>query len=73
MSRYNDPLPGGQRAAGAHRVPAKGVSEISDRPPASGRGSIIDGTDIIECSAKELYEIRIIRSALFQDGALVRR
>src|SRR6201997_4538500 len=36
-----------------------------------GRGSIvIDGTDIIECSAKELYEIRTLFGVMFQDGAL---
>ena len=35
------------------------------------RGSIvIDGTDIIQCSAKELYEIRTLFGVLFQDGAL---
>ncbi|MEI7716904.1 MAG: ATP-binding cassette domain-containing protein [Mycobacterium sp.] len=35
------------------------------------RGSIvIDGTDIIECSAKELYEIRTLFGVMFQDGAL---
>src|SRR6476646_2452982 len=35
------------------------------------RGSIlIDNTDIIECSAKELYEIRTLFGVLFQDGAL---
>ena len=35
------------------------------------RGSIlIDGTNIIECSAKELYEIRTLFGVLFQDGAL---
>jgi len=35
------------------------------------RGSIIvDGTDITECSAKELYEIRTLFGVLFQDGAL---
>lgn len=35
------------------------------------RGSIvIDGTDILECSAKELYEIRTLFGVLFQDGAL---
>ncbi|MEZ0366673.1 ATP-binding cassette domain-containing protein, partial [Mycobacterium sp. pUA109] len=35
------------------------------------RGSIIvEGTDIIECSAKELYEIRTLFGVLFQDGAL---
>src|SRR6201998_2924916 len=35
------------------------------------RGSIIiDGTDIIERSAKELYEIRTLFAVLFQDGAL---
>jgi hypothetical protein len=30
---------------------------------------MIDGTDIIECSAKELYEIRTLFSVMFQDGA----
>ncbi|HLS00170.1 MAG TPA: ABC transporter ATP-binding protein [Mycolicibacillus parakoreensis] len=35
------------------------------------RGSIkIEGTDIIQCSAKELYEIRTLFGVLFQDGAL---
>jgi phospholipid/cholesterol/gamma-HCH transport system ATP-binding protein len=35
------------------------------------RGSIdIDGTNIIECSAKQLYEIRTLFGVLFQDGAL---
>ena len=35
------------------------------------RGKIIvDGTDIIECSAKELYEIRTLFGVMFQDGAL---
>src|SRR5256884_5420798 len=35
------------------------------------RGKIIvDGTNIIECSAKELYEIRTLFGVLFQDGAL---
>ncbi len=35
------------------------------------QGSIIvDGTDILECSAKELYEIRKLFGVLFQDGAL---
>ena len=35
------------------------------------RGSIIiDGTNILECSAKELYEIRTLIGVLFQDGAL---
>src|SRR5690625_7176876 len=35
------------------------------------RGSIvIDGTDILQCSAKELYEIRTMFGVLFQDGAL---
>ena len=35
------------------------------------RGSIyIDGTDIIQCSAKELYEIRTLFGVMFQDGAL---
>src|SRR5258708_25731116 len=37
------------------------------------RGSIlIDGTDIIKCSAKELYEIRALFGVMFQDGALFR-
>ena len=31
---------------------------------------IIDGTDILQCSAKELYEIRTLFGVLFQDGAL---
>lgn len=35
------------------------------------RGKIlIDGTDIIQCSAKELYEIRTMFGVMFQDGAL---
>ena len=35
------------------------------------RGKIIvDGTNIIECSAKELYEIRTLFGVMFQDGAL---
>jgi phospholipid/cholesterol/gamma-HCH transport system ATP-binding protein len=35
------------------------------------RGSIIiDGVDIMECSAKELYEIRTLFGVMFQDGAL---
>ena len=35
------------------------------------RGSVIvDGTDITECSAKELYEIRRLFGVMFQDGAL---
>ena len=35
------------------------------------RGSIIvDGSDIIECSSKELYEIRKLFGVMFQDGAL---
>src|SRR6201989_2404827 len=35
------------------------------------RGSIIvDGTDILECSSKELYEIRRLFGFMFQDGAL---
>src|SRR5690625_7569057 len=35
------------------------------------RGSItIEGTDIIQCSAKELYEIRTLFGVLFHDGAL---
>src|ERR1700744_2852426 len=35
------------------------------------RGSIIvDGTDITECSAKELYDIRPLFGVMFQDGAL---
>lgn len=31
---------------------------------------IIDGTDITQCSSKELYEIRKLFGVLFQDGAL---
>ncbi len=35
------------------------------------RGKIIvDGTNIIECSAKELYDIRTLFCVMFQDGAL---
>ncbi|MBO0866833.1 MAG: ATP-binding cassette domain-containing protein, partial [Mycobacterium sp.] len=35
------------------------------------RGSIvIDGTDITECTAKELYDIRRLFGVMFQDGAL---
>lgn len=35
------------------------------------RGSIvINGTDILRCSSKELYEIRKLFGVLFQDGAL---
>src|SRR6201988_4398442 len=35
------------------------------------RGSIIvDGTDITECSARELYDIRTLFGVMFQDGAL---
>ncbi|MFT4043338.1 MAG: ABC transporter ATP-binding protein [Gordonia sp. (in: high G+C Gram-positive bacteria)] len=31
---------------------------------------VIDGTDITQCTAKELYEIRKLFGVLFQDGAL---
>lgn len=31
---------------------------------------IIDGTDILQCSSKDLYEIRKLFGVLFQDGAL---
>ncbi|NMO03748.1 ABC transporter ATP-binding protein [Gordonia sp. TBRC 11910] len=31
---------------------------------------VVDGTDITQCSAKELYEIRKLFGVLFQDGAL---
>ncbi|MCZ4539365.1 MULTISPECIES: ABC transporter ATP-binding protein [Dietzia] len=31
---------------------------------------IIDGTDILQCTVKELYEIRKLFGVLFQDGAL---
>src|ERR1700747_2839668 len=35
------------------------------------RGSIlVDGTDIIDSSAKELYDIRTLFGVMFQDGAL---
>src|ERR1700730_9956521 len=35
------------------------------------RGSIIvDGTDITECSAKELYDMRTLFGVSFEDGAL---
>jgi phospholipid/cholesterol/gamma-HCH transport system ATP-binding protein len=37
------------------------------------RGSIvIEGTDITECSAKDLYEIRRLFGVMLQDGALFR-
>lgn len=39
------------------------------RPPERGK-IIVDGTNIIECSAKELYEIRTLFGVMFQDGAL---
>ncbi len=31
---------------------------------------VIDGTDILQCSSRELYEIRKLFGVLFQDGAL---
>ncbi|GAA4486346.1 ABC transporter ATP-binding protein MceG [Rhodococcus olei] len=31
---------------------------------------VIDGTDILKCSSKELYEVRQMFGVLFQDGAL---
>ncbi len=31
---------------------------------------VIDGTDILQCSSKELYEVRQMFGVLFQDGAL---
>ena len=31
---------------------------------------MVDGTDITECSAKELYDIRTLFGVMFQDGAL---
>ncbi|MBN4925246.1 ATP-binding cassette domain-containing protein, partial [Hoyosella rhizosphaerae] len=35
------------------------------------RGSIVvDGTDILQCTQRELYEIRKLFGVLFQDGAL---
>ncbi|WP_278315515.1 ABC transporter ATP-binding protein, partial [Lolliginicoccus levis] len=35
------------------------------------RGTIvIDGTDILQCTQRELYEIRKLFGVLFQDGAL---
>src|ERR1700688_3306504 len=37
--------------------------------PARG-STLIDSTDILDCSAKELYEIRTLFGVLFQDGAL---
>ncbi|TXG91925.1 ABC transporter ATP-binding protein [Rhodococcus rhodnii] len=37
--------------------------------PERGR-IVIDGTDILQCSSKELYEIRKLFGVLFQDGAL---
>ena len=39
--------------------------------PFAERGKIlVDGTNIIDCSAKELYEIRTLFGVMFQDGAL---
>ncbi|ETZ26267.1 ABC transporter family protein [Mycobacterium intracellulare MIN_061107_1834] len=37
--------------------------------PEQGRIEI-DGTDIVACSAKQLYEIRTLFGVMFQDGAL---
>lgn len=37
--------------------------------PEQGR-IVIDGTDIVACSAKQLYEIRTLFGVMFQDGAL---
>lgn len=37
--------------------------------PEQGR-IIIDGTDILQCSSRELYDIRKLFGVLFQDGAL---
>ena len=34
------------------------------------RAIFVDGTDIIESSAKELYDIRRLFGVMFQDGAL---
>lgn len=31
---------------------------------------VVDGTDIVQCSAKQLYEIRKLFGVMFQDGAL---
>ena len=37
-------------------------------------GSVmIEGTDIANCSEKELYEVRKLFGVLFQDGAMGRR
>ena len=55
----------------APRYRQVGVPEVPDRTAAPERGSIlVDGTNIIECSAKELYEIRTLFGVMFQDGAL---
>ena len=54
----------------APRYRQVGVPEVPDRTAAPERGSIlVDGTNIIECSAKELYEIRTLFGVMFQDGA----
>ena len=61
----------GQRAAGPVGYGQIGVPEVADRPAAPGaRLDLIDGTNIIESSAKELYEIRKLFGVMFQDGAL---
>ena len=59
-------------ACRARRVPGSGpfvVAYIGLLRPE--RGSIVvDGTDITECSAKELYDIRTLFGVMFEDGAL---
>ena len=73
LGRRHDGHPGGrgQRAAGPVGYRQVGVPEVPDRTAAPERGSIlVDGTNIIECSAKELYEIRTLFGVMFQDGAL---
>lgn len=37
--------------------------------PESGK-IIVDGTDIMQCSAKELHDIRTLFGVMFQHGAL---
>ena len=51
----------GQRSARPVRYRQIGVPEIADGLLRPERGKIIvDGTNIIECSSKELYEIRTL-------------
>ncbi|MFD4183765.1 ABC transporter ATP-binding protein, partial [Rhodococcus sp. NPDC058514] len=66
------PPPGADPPPRGPSGPGTGVALTARRgPPPPPRGSIvIDGTDILECSSRELYEIRKMFGVLFQDGAL---